>query len=485
MNKYVEIFPWNDNFDTGINEIDVQHKKLVELLNQLSSHLAYQFKSPTMDEVFNELTAYAIHHFNSEEAIWQKYFTDDAWYTAHQKTHTTFIDDILAIKANVNGASYNEVMEKIVSFLTSWLVFHIIETDKCMAKVVLAIQNGSSLIEAKKQVNEDFDDAIKALIKSVLGMHQNLSGKTLDLIKEINERKKVESKLRLASNAINSTMESIVITDANLRITDANPAFCKVMAVTLSDILSENLCRLKPSMNDPQQSTAMWATLQECGNWGGEIYERKQSGELEPEWLTVSVIKNEHDEISHYVAIFSSISELIKRQQMLEKIANHDPLTGLPNRRLLTDRLNQAMLYATRNRTLLAVCYLDLDGFKQVNDVFGHAAGDQLLQETAHRLKSAVRCNDTVCRLGGDEFVLLLNEWHKREDVAVVLDKVLAIIQLPVELETSQAHVSASIGVSFFADDSDDANQLLLYADQAMYRAKQQGKSQYCGVYLI
>jgi diguanylate cyclase (GGDEF)-like protein len=143
------------------------------------------------------------------------------------------------------------------------------------------------------------------------------------------------------------------------------------------------------------------------------------------------------------------------------------------------------MLYATRNDTLLAVCYLDLDGFKQVNDVFGHAAGDELLQETAHRLKCTVRSNDTVCRLGGDEFVLLINDLHKREDVAVILDKVLAIIQEPVELETDQVYISASIGVSFFANDSDDANQLMLYADQAMYRAKHQGKSKYCGVYLI
>jgi diguanylate cyclase (GGDEF)-like protein len=165
---------------------------------------------------------------------------------------------------------------------------------------------------------------------------------------------------------------------------------------------------------------------------------------------------------------------------MLEKIANHDPLTGLPNRRLLTDRLNQAMLFAMRNKKLLAVCYLDLDGFKQVNDVLGHAAGDKLLQEIACRLKSVLRGNDTVCRLGGDEFVLLINDLHKREDVDILLDKVLAIIQLPVAFETEQAHVSASIGISFFPDDSDDGGQLLLSADQAMYRAKHQGESQYC-----
>ncbi len=150
MNKYVEIFPWDDNFETGITEIDVQHKKLVCLLNQLSSHLVYQFNSPTMDEIFIELAAYAILHFNSEEIIWQKYFTDDIWYIGHQKTHATFIADVLAIKANIKGAGYNEVMEKIVSFLTHWLAFHVIETDKCMTKVVLAIQNGRKHVRSKK-----------------------------------------------------------------------------------------------------------------------------------------------------------------------------------------------------------------------------------------------------------------------------------------------------------------------------------------------
>ena len=224
----------------------------------------------------------------------------------------------------------------------------------------------------------------------------------------------------------------------------------------------------------------MWAALLEKGHWGGQIIERKPTGELEPEWLTISVIKNVQEEVSNYVAIFTSISELVKRQHLLEGIANQDPLTGLPNRRLLTDRLQQAMLGAARNNKLLAVCFLDLDGFKQVNDDFGHATGDLLLQEIARRIKGMLRASDTVARIGGDEFVLLFNDLHNREDVQKLLDRVLATITVPVQFEAAQAHVSASIGVSFFVDDSDDANKLMLQADEAMYRAKQQGKAQYC-----
>jgi len=371
-------------------------------------------------------------------------------------------------------------MENIVSFLTNWLAFHIIESDKCLAKVVLAMQQGCSLANAKKQVNEDFDGAIKALIKSVLRMYQNLSSKTLELIKEANERHQVESKLHLASSAIDSTMESIVITDSGLHITDANPAFCKEMEVTLAAIISKKLSDLKPSLMVSQQAAAIWAALLEKGHWSGQIIERKPTGELEPEWLTLSVIKNVQGEVSNYVAIFSSISELVKRQHLLEGIANHDPLTGLPNRRLLTDRLQQAMLGAARNNKLLAVCFLDLDGFKQVNDDFGHATGDLLLQEIARRIKGMLRASDTVARIGGDEFVLLFNDLHNREDVQKLLDRVLATITVPVQFEAAQAQVSASIGVSFFVDDSDDANKLMLQADEAMYRAKHLGKAQYC-----
>ncbi|MDP2901886.1 MAG: GGDEF domain-containing protein, partial [Methylovulum sp.] len=235
----------------------------------------------------------------------------------------------------------------------------------------------------------------------------------------------------------------------------------------------------KPSLLDEKQSSIIWAALKEKGHWDGEIWERNQQGELEPEWLTFSAIKNEQGKTTNYVAIFSSISELIKRQQLLEGIANHDALTGLPNRRLLADRLSQATIHANRNQKSLAVCYLDLDGFKQVNDVFGHAAGDTLLQEIAQRFKSILRGNDTVARLGGDEFVLLFNDLNKSEDVFALLDRLLAVAKEPVVFENVQARVSASIGVSFFPVDSNDADMLMKFADEAMYHAKHKGKSQY------
>lgn len=473
MNKSLEIFTWNSGFDTGITEIDIQHRKLVELLNKLADQLAYQSNSISFDEVFTELANYALLHFSTEEAVWQQYFADDDWSRSHRDAHTLFIEEIHNIKAKQATDNYEEVMERVVLFLTNWLAFHIIESDRAMANVVTAMRQGMSLAGAKHLVNKELDAAIKALVKSILEMCQNLCNKTIDLIKEINERQKIESKLRLASNAIDSTIESIVITDAN-------PAFCASLNFEYSKVIGRKLTELKPSLAESHQAETIWSAVKRTGHWGGEIVERRFDGISEPEWLTVSMIKNNEGQVCNYVVIFSGISELIKRQQMLECIANHDPLTGLPNRRLLTDRLDQALHFAVRNNQVLAICYLDLDGFKQVNDIYGHAAGDQLLKEMAGRFRTVIRTTDTVARVGGDEFIFLLNGLDDRRYIEYALQRILDVVNTPVKLEDAQASVSASIGISSFAQDSRQAHELILFADQAMYRAKHGGKSQYC-----
>ena len=173
MDKNVKIFPWIAAFDTGLPEIDEQHKQLVALLNQLANHLAYKIKSPTIDEVFNKMAQYAVYHFDTEEAVWQQYFVDDEWNKDHRASHSRFMADVGKIKANQNMASYEKIMEEVIVFLTHWLAFHIIESDKVMATVVLAIQQGSSFDEAKRQANANarLNATIKASIKSVLGLH--------------------------------------------------------------------------------------------------------------------------------------------------------------------------------------------------------------------------------------------------------------------------------------------------------------------------
>jgi diguanylate cyclase (GGDEF)-like protein len=201
---------------------------------------------------------------------------------------------------------------------------------------------------------------------------------------------------------------------------------------------------------------------------------------LNAEWLTLSSVKNEQGDVTNYVGVFSNISYFIQQQHNLEHIAHHDALTDLPNRLLLYDRLELAIAHANRTNQFLAICYLDLDGFKPINDKFGHAAGDLVLRKIAQRLLNIVRNDDTVARLGGDEFVILFGDLKKVEYSTLFLDRVLQQIARPIKLENgNHAYVTASIGVTLFPQDDCETEQLLHHADQAMYQAKRRGKSGY------
>jgi diguanylate cyclase (GGDEF)-like protein/PAS domain S-box-containing protein len=348
-----------------------------------------------------------------------------------------------------------------------------------MAKIVRNMESGLSLDQAKAHANQEMSGAMKVLIETILSMYDSLSSRTLRLMKEIIERQRAEAKLRLAANVFENTLDTICITDANANIVDLNPMFCQSCNLTHEELLGKNLKTLKSGFNDPNFSSTLWEAVNTKGHWCGEIQNRKPSGELETEWLTFSSIKNEQGIVINYVGVFSNVSQLFQQQHKLEFIANHDALTGLPNRFLLADRLELAIAHAERAGEMFAVCYLDLDGFKPVNDRFGHAAGDQLLCEIAKRFKNVVRSNDTVARVGGDEFVIILRELHFPDDCHVMLDRLLKDVNQPVYIGDEVANVSTSIGIAVFPRNGRNAETLLKLADQAMYSAKSSGKSQY------
>jgi len=475
-----EVFPWNKNFETGIPLVDEQHQRLVHLLNILAGHLAYQSDLPALNNVFNELAEYAAYHFQTEEAVWHQFFPDDEWEIGHKETHKGFVAEVLRLRHEETTKPLHEVVEDILSFLTHWLAFHILESDKRMAKVALAVQSGMALEQAKEKSEQEMSGAMKVLIETVLSMYDNISARTLQLMKEVVERQKAEAKLRLAANAMENTLEAICITDADANVIDVNPAFYQTTQCAPGEALGKNLKTLKSGLENEKLSSAIWAAVAEKGHWNGEIWNRTKDGEIDVEWLALSAIKNEQGVVSNYVGVFSNISHLIQQQQRLERIANHDALTGLPNRLLLADRLQLAIAHAERTHGFLAVCYLDLDGFKPVNDSLGHAAGDHLLQEISQRLLTTLRGNDTVARLGGDEFVILFGDLKKPEDCTDLLDRLLQEIARPVTVRNGIVSVTASIGVTLFPDDAGDPDTLLRHADQAMYRAKQLGKSRYC-----
>ncbi len=305
------------------------------------------------------------------------------------------------------------------------------------------------------------------------------NGELLCIGHDISKQKKAETKLQLAARVFECSLEGIMITDADNRIIRTNPAVSHITGYASDELLGGTPAMLASGRHDADFYDAMWHSLNSRDHWRGEIWNRRKNGELYPEWLTISALRGKDGKLSHYVAVFSDISQLKVDTATLEHLAQYDPLTGIPNRRLLADRLLQAMARARRLNSQLAVCYLDLDGFKQVNDELGHPAGDRLLIEISHRLKATLREYDTLARLGGDEFVLLFAELPDHDDLTPILTRVLEVVSAPVTLDDAQAWVSASIGVTFYPHDDVSADVLLQHADKAMYQAKQDGKNCY------
>ena len=303
------------------------------------------------------------------------------------------------------------------------------------------------------------------------------------VIADITERKKAEDDLKLAASVFTHAREGIMITDANANIIDVNDTFVSITGYTRDEVQGKNPRILKSQRQSAEYYSTMWTALKETSYWQGEVWNRRKSGELYAEMLTVSAVHNADRQVQHYVALFSDITPMKEHQAELEKIAHFDVLTQLPNRLLLADRLQQAMLQCQRRQTLLAVVYLDLDGFKAVNDIHGHVAGDELLVVLAQRMQATLRKGDTLARIGGDEFVAVLVDLQYPDDCRPMLSRLLQAACAPVALTILPAPVtlavSASIGVTLYPQDDSDADLLMRHADQAMYSAKRSGKNRF------
>lgn len=477
--QLVEILPWNESFETGLPEIDAQHKILVQLINQLAVDWSSLADVEKLNVIFNELTAYAHYHFQTEEAVWQQFLPNDPWQQEHKTTHQCFITTILNLKAEEACKPLDDVVEDVLKFLSHWLVYHILDSDMRMAKVVLALQSGLPLIEAKDQSNRVMQGAMKGLFDAVLTMYQSLTHSSLHLAREIIRRQKAEAKLRLDANAIKNTLDAICITDAETNIMEVNPSFLSGTGCELEQVVGIKLTDIKSGFQDRDLADIIWNTVNRSGHWSGEITSINKNGEWISEWLTLSAVKNEQGQIENFVAVFSDISYLIKKQQELDYMAHHDSLTGVPNRILLIDRVRQAIAKAKRDHKKMALCYLDLDNFKPVNDSLGHKAGDAVLVEIAKRISETIRSSDTVARVGGDEFVILLLDLVEVEESISTLARIQSAISQPITIESQNFVLGASIGVSLFPNNAQNAETLLIQADQAMYIAKQTGKNHY------
>jgi diguanylate cyclase (GGDEF)-like protein/PAS domain S-box-containing protein len=296
-------------------------------------------------------------------------------------------------------------------------------------------------------------------------------------IYDITERKATEEKIRLAAKVLETASEGVVITNARNEIIFVNPAFSTITEYTAEEVLGQNPSILQSGRHDDDFYASMWQTLATTGRWHGEVWNRRKSGEFFAEWLSVTMIRDPSGTVTHYVAVFSDITHRKEDEERVWRQANYDSLTGLPNRSLFNDRLSQALRMGKRDEKKVALLFVDLDGFKQVNDTLGHAAGDVLLQQAGVRLMECMRASDTVARLAGDEFTAIVYDARDREASAVVAAKIVESMAKPFYLEEGAAQVYASVGVALYPADGEDETTLVAAADQAMYAVKRHGKN--------
>ncbi len=300
------------------------------------------------------------------------------------------------------------------------------------------------------------------------------------IARDVTDRQLAEQKLEIAGRVFRHAREGIMVTDPDGRIIEVNASFTRITGYSEEEARGRSPNFLSSGRQSAEFYGAMWTSLKQTGAWSGEIWNRRKDGEVYAELLTISAVRSAVGEVIQYVALFSDITALKNYQTELEHIAHFDVLTGLPNRLLLTDRMQQGMSQTLRRAQKMAVAYLDLDGFKDVNDQHGHAMGDKLLVALAQRMREVMREGDTLARIGGDEFVAVLIDLGDQEAGLPWITRLLRAASEPFALEGKSLQISASVGVALYPQVQNlDADQLLRQADQAMYQAKVSGKNRF------
>jgi diguanylate cyclase (GGDEF)-like protein/hemerythrin-like metal-binding protein/PAS domain S-box-containing protein len=595
-----EIFPWNENFDTGIELIDEQHKQLVLILNRLAANLANLSTPVILNEIFDELAAYADYHFKTEERIWFDNFKNDEWFTKHEQTHGSFINKVIEIKNNQGNKPLDDVIYDIVAFLSKWLAYHILDTDKRMALAVIALKSGSTLEEAKALSNNGMRGSMETVITTVLTMYSAISTRTLDLMREKNLRRQAEKALQiseerwkfildgdkeniwdfnledgskyvlkdeisiidiiqdnikdkdsttrihpediesvkndfldhlqgntkfytnkhrvikdngscfwvlsrgkvvsrnengkplrivgthsditereLASIIYRNSSQGMMITDISNNIISINNAFTEITGYNETDVLGKNPSILSSGKHGKQFYNDMWKSINTSGEWSSEIYNKHKDGHIYCELLSINLVKNKLGATDYYVSLFNDITEHKKAQETIHKQANFDSLTHLQNRAMFQIKLEKQRLRSNRNKLPFALLFIDLDHFKNVNDSLGHEIGDSLLVEASTRIMHSVRETDVVARFGGDEFTIILPDIKDTDCIDRVAQDIILELSKPFDFGLNKVYVSASIGIALYPDDADTLSGLLRNADQAMYKAKQTGRSRF------
>ncbi|HEY7986119.1 MAG TPA: EAL domain-containing protein [Methylophilaceae bacterium] len=336
-----------------------------------------------------------------------------------------------------------------------------------------------SLTREKRYIRRDGSTVWVSLTLSPMAEPGEPSTNAISVVQDITERKQAEESMRLAASVYETSSEAMAVTDADDIILTVNPAFTRITGYTPQDVIGKHSSILSSSHHDEEFYRSIWQEVDTAGRWQGERWDKRKNGEEYAVWLTINNIFNEDGSVHRRVSLFSDITEWKKSQELIWHQANYDPLTRLPNRQMFQDRMYQEIKKSHRASLPLALLFLDLDRFKEINDTLGHDMGDVLLIEAAKRLTSCVRETDTVARLGGDEFTIILGELDDRSNVDRVTEDILHRLSEPFQLGSEIAYISASIGITLYPEDALTADALLKNADQAMYAAKNQGRNRY------
>ncbi len=327
------------------------------------------------------------------------------------------------------------------------------------------------------EYSHEFPEGVKyfeARLSQVAGTTQSIM-----VVRNITEKELAEESLLLSAIVYSSISEAVMVTDANGHIIGVNPAFTTVTGYSLEEVQGKRPSVLKSGHQSPEFYKTFWDELNTTGQWQGEIYNRRKNGEIYPQWLTVNTVFDSSGNPQQRVAMFIDFTEKKNAEDLIWRQANLDSLTGLPNRKLLNDRIRQEMQHTDRSGLPTAILFLDLDLFKEVNDTLGHAYGDQLLAQAAVRIQHCVRSVDTVARQGGDEFAIILSQIKNPHVVDSICEELLHSLAEPYQLDDETAYITSSIGITLYPDDADNAADLIKSADQAMYVAKEKGRNRF------
>lgn len=349
--------------------------------------------------------------------------------------------------------------------------------EEIKARITEALRNGRSLLSLRQYRRKDGSMLFVEVQTEILLSHKR---KYLFIrVKDITAAEHLKNRLQLSAQVFDCASDAILVTDAEGVIQFVNPAFMKTTGYDLEDVLGMTPRILKSGRHTELFYQELWRALNEEGQWKGEIWNRKKNGDVYPIWNVINAIKNEAGRVVLYAAVGRDLTERLEYEEKIRHQAYHDGLTGLPNRIFFYENVRQVIEEAARYERMAAVIFLDLDGFKRINDEMGHDAGDQVLKEVARRMRSAVRASDVVARMGGDEFTVVLTEISGWRDAQKVAEKIREQIHLPLLLPGGEVRVSSSIGISIYPEHGREAETLVKRADHAMYEAKAAGKNTY------